>query len=315
MSHSIGRSRRGIIKANPSKQLRILRRLTSPEVKLDGRKLADEDLVWLSNDEWRRIDFDRLLQKLEELRKDLARARDARDAAEEVERLWNELETHLRSVHVAASLDQGFEEDEIDEAKVTAQMKVILPENGIADPEKERVVIVLTDDLNKGVNDDGTPNLEKYKNVLTIRIILAAAKATKLPYNIYVVEANSLRFRQNTSKPSPWPHPKSNFEKICRIVLIEQLKDIKPVAIFLHSSPARGMFGQEVGTPVFAAPKKYKNYDLKKVKGLKKVGGLEDVAEAVGWPILVEGFNHPAQARFFKAFWEWAKIAADAARK
>ena len=26
-------------------------------------------------------------------------------------------------------------------------------------------------------------------------------------------------------------------------------------------------------------------------------------------------FNHPAQARFFKAFWEWAKIAADAARK
>ena len=80
------------------------------------------------------------------------------------------------------------------------------------------------------------------------------------------------------------------------------------VRVHIHSSPARGMFKVKVGEPVFTAPKKYKKY------GLKEVAGLEDVAEAVGWPILVEGFDHPAQARFFKAFWEWAKASA-AARK
>ena len=89
-------------------------------------------------------------------------------------------------------------------------------------------------------------------------------------------------------------------------MLIEQLKDIKPVAIFLHSSPARGMFKVKVGKPVFAG---------RTHLGLEKVGGLDEVAEARGGPILVEGFDHMAQARFFKAFWEWAKIAADAARK
>ena len=26
-------------------------------------------------------------------------------------------------------------------------------------------------------------------------------------------------------------------------------------------------------------------------------------------------FNHPAQTRFFKAFWEWGKIAVELARK
>ena len=140
----------------------------------------------------------------------------------------------------------------------------------------------------------------------TIIDACAAAKATNLQFNIYVVEANSLRFRQNTSKPSPWPHPKSNFEKICRIVLIEQLKDIKPVAIFLHSSPARGMFGVEVGELMFAG---------RAHLGLEKVGGLDEVAEARGGPILVEGFDHMAQARFFKAFWWWGKIAVELARK
>ena len=305
MGHTIDRRRPGTIKENKAKLKRILRRLRatkqeSQDGRIDGRKLADEDLVWLSNDEWRRIDFDRLLQKLEELRKDLARARDARDAAEEVERLWNELETHLRSVHVAASLDQGFEEDEIDEAMVIARKKKIYGDY------ENSVVFVLTDDLNKGVNDDGTPNLEKYKKVLTIRFILAAAHATKFQFNIWVVEANSLRFRQNTSKPWPWPHPESDFEKLCREVLIEQLKDIKPVAIFLHSSPARGMFGVKVGELMFAG---------REHLGLAKVGGLDEVAEARGGPILVEGFDHPAQARFFKAFWEWGKIAVEAARK
>ena len=48
--------------------------------------------------------------------------------------------------------------------------------------------------------------------------------------------------------------------------------------------------------------------------GFEEVGGLYKVAEKVGWTILVEGFDHPAQARFFKAFWEWAKASA-AARK
>ena len=307
MAYTIDRRRRGTFKENKAKLKRILRRLEA--VGHDGRKLADEDLVWLSNDEWRRIeeagDFDRILKKLEELRKDLVKARRARDAAEEVKRVWKELENYLRSVHVKASKKQGFKKNEIHEAQVLAQKKVIWPENG-KKKYPTSVVFVLTDDLNKGVNDDGTPNPEKYKNVLTIRIILAAAKATNLQFNIYVVEANSLRFRQNTSKPSPWPHPKSNFEKICRIVLIEQLKDIKPVAIFLHSSPARGMFKVKVGKPVFAG---------RTHLGLEKVGGLDEVAEARGGPILVEGFDHPAQARFFKAFWEWAKIAADAARK
>ena len=311
MSYTIDRRRPGTIKENKAKLERILSRLRATKEddgRLDGRKLPAEDLVWLANDELRRIKeagyFDRLWQKLEDLRADLATAREAGDAAEEVERVWNELETHLRSVHEWASMDQGFEEDEIDEAKVIAQKKRIWPEEEEVDYEKS-VVFVLTDDLNKGVNDDGTVNLEKYKKVLTIRFILAAAHATKFQFNIFVVEANSLRFRQNTSKPWPWPHPKSNFEKMCRIVLIEQLKDIKPVAIFLHSSPARGMFGVEVGELMFAG---------RTALGLEKVGGLDKVAEARGGPILVEGFDHPAQARFFKAFWEWAKASA-AARK
>ena len=89
-------------------------------------------------------------------------------------------------------------------------------------------------------------------------------------------------------------------------MLIEQLKDIKPVAIFLHSSPARGMFGVKVGELMFAG---------REHLGLEKVGGLDEVAEARGGPILVEGFDHPAQARFFKAFWEWGKIAVELARK
>ena len=89
-------------------------------------------------------------------------------------------------------------------------------------------------------------------------------------------------------------------------MLIEQLKDIKPVAIFLHSAPARGMFGVKVGELMFAG---------REHLGLAKVGGLDEVAEARGGPILVEGFDHPAQARFFKAFWEWGKIAAELARK
>ena len=309
MGFTLDRRRRGVIKPNETKLTRILEQLRATKQKsqdgrIDGRKLPAEDLVWLANDELRRIkearQFIAIRQKLEDLRADLETARDARDAAEEVERLWDELETDLRSVHVAASLDQGFELNEIDKAKVIARKKKIYGDY------EESVVFVLTDDLNKGVNDDGTPNLEKYKKVLTIRFILAAAHATKFQFNIYVVEANSLRFRQNTSKPWPWPHQESDFEKLCREVLIEQLKDIKPVAIFLHSSPARGMFKVKVGEPVFAG---------RAHLGLEKVGGLDEVAEARGGPILVEGFDHMAQARFFKAFWEWGKIAVELARK
>jgi len=303
MAYTIDRRRRGTFKENKAKLKRILRRLEAAGH--DGRKLADEDLVWLTNDEWRIIEesgdlgFDLICQKLKTAKTELAKAREARDAAAK-QQVWNKLETDLRVVHVDASMKQGFKKHEIKEAKVIAQTKKIY--GGY----EKSIALVLTDDLNKGVRKDGTPNLETYKNVLTIRIILAAAKATKLPYNIYVVEANSLRFRQNTSKPSPWPHPKSNFEKICRIVLIEQLKDIKPVAIFLHSSPARGMFKVKVGKPVFAG---------RTHLGLEKVGGLDEVAEARGGPILVEGFDHMAQARFFKAFWWWGKIAVELARK
>ena len=312
MGFTLDRRRRGAIKPNETKRKRILRQLRatkqeSQDGRIDGRKLPAEDLVWLSNDELRRIKeaghFDSIRQKLEDLRADLETARDARDAAEEVERLWDVLETDLRSVQ-SPSLTRASRRT------IFTKPRSSRKEGDLAGERQKEIshVCRLRPDgrPQQGRGQDGTPNLETYKNVLTIRIILAAAKATKLPYNIYVVEANSLRFRQNTSKPSPWPHPKSNFQKICRIVLIEQLKDIKPVAIFLHSSPARGMFKVKVGKPVFAG---------RTHLGLEKVGGLDEVAEARGGPILVEGFDHMAQARFFKAFWWWGKIAVELARK
>ena len=68
------------------------------------------------------------------------------DAAEEVERVWKELENYLRSVHVKASEKQGFKKNEIHKAKVLAQKKVIWPENG-KKKYPTSVVFVLTDGM------------------------------------------------------------------------------------------------------------------------------------------------------------------------
>ena len=91
MGFTLDRRRRGVIKPNETKLTRILEQLRatkqeSQDGRIDGRKLPAEDLVWLANDELRRIKearhFIAIRQKLEDLRADLATARDARDAAE-----------------------------------------------------------------------------------------------------------------------------------------------------------------------------------------------------------------------------------------
>jgi len=289
MAHTIDRAR-GIFKPNRKKTKRIVQSI----ILYGGQQQDAADLVWLARDAWARIKY-----KVKKIRDDL----------EEGKINWLELENKFMELLVEAigPDGQGFDEEEVRKTTVIAETKVIWPENGIEDPEKERVVIVLTDDLGKGVGEDGKWKAEKYSKVFTVRFLRAMAKAIPdFPFNILVTEANFLRFRQKTSKPWPYPHPKSVLEEICRFLLIEKLKDIKPVAIFLHSSPARGMFKVKVGEPVFAG---------RAHLGLEKVGGLDEVAEARGGPILVEGFDHMAQARFFKAFWWWGKIAVELARK
>ena len=295
MGHTIDRAR-GTFKPNSKKTERIVQSI----ILYGGQQQDAADLVWLARDAWARIKY-----KVKKIRDDLERK-----IREEGKIDWVNLEEQFMELLVAAigPKGQGFDEEEVRKTTVIAETKVVWPEDGIEDVEKERVVFVLTDDLGKGVDEDGKWKAEKYSKVFTVRFLRAMAKAIPdFPFNILVTEANFLRFRQKTSKPWPWPHPKSVLEEICRFLLIEKLKDIKPVAIFLHSSPARGMFDvKKVGEPVFAGPVE----DF----GFAKVGGLYKVAEKAGWPILVEGFDHPAQARFFKAFWEWAKASA-AARK
>ena len=289
MPHTIDRAR-GTFKRNPKKVERIVASIK----KYGGQQQDAADLVYLARDAWAKIKN---------------RVKKIRDGLDEDKINWVNLEEQFMELLVEAigPDGQGFDEDDVRKTTVIAETKVIWPEDGIEDVEKERVVFVLTDDLNKGVGEDGKWKAEKYSKVFTVRFLRAMASAIPdFPFNILVTEANFLRFRQKTSKPWPWPHPKSVLEEICRFLLIEKLKEEEPVAIFLHSAPARGMFDvKKVGEPVFAGPKDF---------GFEKVGGLDKVAEARGGPILVEGFDHPAQARFFKAFWEWAKASA-AARK
>jgi len=289
MGHTIDRAR-GTFKPNSKKTERIVQSI----ILYGGQQQDAADLVWLARDAWARIKY---------------KVKKIIDALKEDQVNWVKLEKELMELLVEAigPKGQGFDEKEVRKTTVIAETKVIWPENGIKDPAKENVVFVLTDDLGKGVGEDGKWKAEKYSKVFTVRFLRAMAKAIPdFPFNILVTEANFLRFRQKTSKPWPWPHPKSVLEEICRFLLIEKLKEEEPVAIFLHSAPARGMFDvKKVGEPVFAGPKDF---------GFEKVGGLDKVAEARGGPILVEGFDHPAQARFFKAFWEWAKASA-AARK
>ena len=85
MGFALDRRRRGVIKPNETKLTRILEQLRATKQKsqdgrIDGRKLPAEDLVWLANDELRRIKeaghFDSIRQKLEDLRADLETARE-----------------------------------------------------------------------------------------------------------------------------------------------------------------------------------------------------------------------------------------------
>ena len=89
MGHTIDRRRPGTIKENKAKLTRILEQLRatkqeSQDGRIDGRKLPAEDLVWLANDELRRIKkarhFDRIWQEWRKVRKALATARKKGDA-------------------------------------------------------------------------------------------------------------------------------------------------------------------------------------------------------------------------------------------
>ena len=173
---------------------------------------------------------------------------------------------------------------------------MIWPEDGIEDVEKKKRRLRLTDDLGKGVGEDGKWKAEKYSKVFTVRFLRAMAKAIPdFPFNILVTEANFLRFRQKTSKPWPAPHPGPVLEEHLPVLAHREAqghrarRHLPPL-----SSPARHVQGQG------------RQAGVRRSEGLRLRGGggLYKVAEPGRRADPRRGLRPPAQARFFKAFWE-----------
>ena len=131
----------------------------------------------------------------------------------------------------------------------------------------------------------------------------ASQDLSRASYTIVFTEAHTLE-GLGVEKSKPWHTPKKGHRlwKMCKNILKLQIGAHAPKVLILHSAPARGVFGFEEGEIGFSGEKKHR-------KEFEFFGDDEKVKHLVDFNIFIEAFNHPASARFVRAFWQWAREA------
>ena len=100
------------------------------------------------------------------------------------------------------------------------------------------------------------------------------------------------------SKPWSTPKPGSRCDMFAKIVVRLQIAVTQPDVLCLHSQPARKLFYFKEGEIGFSGQNKHRA----KFQDIKS-------NDLVPFNIFIEAFNHPASARFVRAFWQWAREA------
>ena len=188
----------------------------------------------------------------------------------------------------------------------------IIPEiNYIYNPpshveKKGTVMIVLSSGFNKGWDKHGNFDLKLGEKIYTMKFLLSAVDTYNVtepdevcPYSFCFVEADAFQgLALTNSKPWSTPKPKSQCEYFAKVVLKLQIAVTRPVVLCLHSQPARKLFYFKEGEIGFSGQEKHRaKFQDDKSNDL------------VPFNIFIEAFNHPASARFVRAFWQWAREA------
>ena len=188
----------------------------------------------------------------------------------------------------------------------------IIPEiNYIYDPpshveKKGTVMIVLSSGFNKGWDKHGNFDLKLGEKIYTMKFLLSAVDTYNVtdpdevcPYSFCFVEADAFQGLAVTdSKPWSTPKPGSQCENLAKVVVKLQIAVTQPVVLCLHSQPARKLFYFKEGEIGFSGLAKHRaKFQDDKSNDL------------VPFNIFIEAFNHPASARFVRAFWQWAREA------
>ena len=183
--------------------------------------------------------------------------------------------------------------------------------NYIYDPpshveKKGTVMIVLSSGFNKGWDKHGNFDLKLGEKIYTMKFLLSAVDTYNVtdpdevcPYSFCFVEADAFQGLAVTdSKPWSTPKPGSQCENLAKVVVKLQIAVTQPVVLCLHSQPARKLFYFKEGEIGFSGQKKHRA----KFQDIKS-------NDLVPFNIFIEAFNHPASARFVRAFWQWAREA------
>ena len=191
----------------------------------------------------------------------------------------------------------------------------IIPEiNYIYDPpshveKKGTVMIVLSSGFNKAWDKHGNFDLKLGEKIYTMKFLLSAvdtynvtdpnSAVKECPYSFCFVEADAFQgLAVTNSKPWSTPKPGSQCENLAKVVVKLQIAVTQPVVLCLHSQPARKLFYFKEGEIGFSGQEKHRaKFQDDKSNDL------------VRFNIFIEAFNHPASARFVRAFWQWAREA------
>ena len=175
--------------------------------------------------------------------------------------------------------------------------------------KKGTVMIVLSSGFNKGWDKHGNFDLKLGEKIYTMKFLLSAVDTYNVtdpdiavkecPYSFCFVEADAFQgLAVTNSKPWSTPKPGSQCENLAKVVVKLQIAVTQPVVLCLHSQPARKLFYFKEGEIGFSGQEKHRaKFQDDKSNDL------------VPFNIFIEAFNHPASARFVRAFWQWAREA------
>ena len=175
--------------------------------------------------------------------------------------------------------------------------------------KKGTVMIVLSSGFNKGWDKHGNFDLKLGEKIYTMKFLLSAVDTYNVtdpdiavkecPYSFCFVEADAFQGCALTNS-TPWstPKPGSRCDMFAKIVVRLQIAVTQPDVLCLHSQPARKLFYFKEGEIGFSG----QNKNRAKFQDIKS-------NDLVPFNIFIEAFNHPASARFVRAFWQWAREA------